>query len=401
MIKSELFIIGKGKLMTCSCVRIGFDWVLLGALATVLWGCSGSKGGDSSQGGGSAASNVDLVLLSSSLSSSLNASADRYAAMAGTNCSVTTDVGGTETGKCYSALQIKGYFNSLTLGATSGGAGVRLLGGGSLTGLEAVFSRAAFDLKTSPAIEGEDNIQDGTSSSYNLMTIKIQALEYSFVGTSANKYYHVRIPFVTTPPSASSVYANCGLGGGLAEADTLGTLYPNLTAYPGDILVCIKNTSSETCADADYQWVESSGATASVRPSSPLRLTGNYLYVEDETCDMSGATPSVNWGAVGLDILLQSPVSVSASINGGVKTYTSGGTSGNKLTVNIDIDSDGAIFVPSSAIGPDLSSATESQILQNLASIQVSAIYVKNRKNNGAPGTGDLSASVSLSVTSE
>lgn len=371
--------------------------LILSALTFVaVFGCS--KKSDESSSGGSAASNIDLVLSSSTLSTLRDPGEVRT--FAGSSCNVNTDAGGSESGLCYTPARIGGYFNLVSLGSTMGGAGVRLLGGGSLSGLEAVFHAAAFDLKTSPTIEGEDNIQDGTSASYNLVSLSVQAIEYTFTGTSSNKYYHVRIPFVATPPSSSSVFASCGLGGGLAEADTFGTLYQGITASAGDILVCIKSSSSETCANSDYQWVDGSGVQSATRPSSPQRLAGSYLMTAD-TCTQGASHPELNWGSAGLDILLSSSVSVTAAIDRGNKTYTVGSSSGSKLTVNLNIATTGSLFVPTSAMSGDLSAATETAILQNLSSIQIKPIYIKNRKTNAAPGTGDMTATATLSVSNE
>jgi hypothetical protein len=351
--------------------------------------CS-SKKDDASSGGGSG--NIEIVLSSSNIT--LNNKS--LVPMAGTNCNVTTDAGGNESGKCYTPTQVKGIFNMATMGSTMGGAPVRLLGGGTATGLAAVFQKAEFNLKTSPALAGEDNIESG-SGTYNLVTLSVQSIEFTIVGTASNKYYHVRVPFTTTPPSANSTFSTCGLGGGLDEADTLGTLYTGITAYPGDILVCIKTSSSESCEHADFQWVDASGNLSSTRPGSPKQLTGSYLYTAD-SCTAGSSHPEITWGYAGLDIMLSSSVTATAEFTGGTKTYTVGGNSGTALTVTLDIATDNSIFVPSSAISGDLSAATESDILQNITSIQLKPVYIKNRKTNAAPGTGDMTATATLTV---
>lgn len=341
-------------------------------------------------------SNIKIVLKSTDESSF---SPSGISAFSGSNCNVNTDMGGSESGKCYTPLYVKGVFNMASISSTQGGPGARILGGGTEVGLESVFKKAEFDLKNSPELSGEDNLQDSTNSSFNLVSLSVQAIEYAFRATSSNKFYYVRIPFVTTPPSASSAFSSCGLDGGLTEADSLGTLYTGLTAYPGDILVCVKTSSSESCSDSDYQWIDNQSLT-STRPASPKKLSGTYLMSED-SCTQGADHPELTWGSTTLDILLSSPVSVSASIDQGVKTYSSNGTSGNKLEFSLDIDTASALFVPSSAISSDLATATESEVLNHIGSIQIKPIYIKNRKNNPSPGTGDMTASAAITISNE
>ncbi len=353
-------------------------------LFTLLAGCNSSSTSDSSSG------NLSIVFTSSTL-------AARPLLRAGASCSVDTDAGGHEMGLCYTPLQIGGYFNEASLSKTGGGAPIRILGGGTDSGLAAVFKKSAFDLKTSPTIaSGDDNIQDG-GGTYDILTIRAQALEVAFVADTGNQVYHVRIPFAATPPSSSTVFSSCGLGGGLTDADTLGTLFGSVVAEAGDILVCIKAISTETCADTDYQWV--SGTTlSSTRPATPKQLVGTYLKNSDACTD--GAThPEVTWGSANLDILLGTAVTVSAEITAGVKTYTSGGTMGSKLTVTLDIGSAESLFVPTSALGSDLGAVTQAQVLAAIDSILFKPVYIKNRKTSSAAGTGDLTATATLTVS--
>lgn len=360
--------------------------VHVATILLVLGACSKKEEQNASSGGG--VGNIDLVLRSTDISP--------LRMFAGSGCNVSTDAGGNESGLCYTPIEVKGIFNQANLGSTTGGAPVRLLGGGTATGLSEVFKKAAFDLKTSPALDGDDNIQDG-GGTYNIVTLRVQALELAFLGTSAAKVYRVRIPFTTTPPSANTTFSTCGLGGGITDADTLGTLYSGVTAFAGDILVCVKASTSELCADTDFQWVDGAGALSSSRPGSPKRLAGVYLATAD-SCSAGAQHPEVTWGSAGLDVMLTAPVSVSAVFAGGVKQYTVGSQTGSKLTVSLDVDLAQSIFVPTSAINGDLAAATENQILQNIDAILLKPIYVKNRKTNAAPGTGDMTATATLTV---
>lgn len=352
------------------------------AFLGVLGSCS-----DSSQN--STAGNIDIVLKSTGL-------ARGESPRAGTDCSVTYE-STTTNGKCYSPVEVSGIFNAGSLSSTGGGAPVRILGGGNDHGLTAVFKKAAFNLKSQPTIDGEDNIQDG-GGTYNLVTLSVQAIETTFVADTGNQYYHVRIPFTTTPPSANSTFSSCGLGGGLTEADSLGTLFGSVTAYPGDILVCIKATSTATCTDSEYQWVDGSGNLQSTRPGSPKRLAGSQLMVAD-SCTSSGAHPEITWGKASVDISLGSSVSVSAAISEGVKSYTTGGSTGTALTMTLDISTSNSIFVPTTAIAGDLNSVNQATVLGSIDQILLKPIYVGNNKSSSAStGDGMLSATASLSV---
>jgi hypothetical protein len=343
-----------------------------------------------SEDGGGDPGNLSIVFTSSTLST-------RSAVRAGSGCTVSTDAGGVELGLCYTPLQISGYFNRAQFTSTGGGTPVRILGGGTDTGIAAAFKKTAFDLKTAPTIaSSEDNIEDG-GGTYNLASIQMQALEVAFTAESGNRIYRVRIPFVTTPPSSSSVYSSCGLGGGLADADTAGTLFGSVVALPGDILVCIKSSASETCADTDYQWIVGSGLVPT-RTGSVRTLTGTYLSTA-ESCTAAADHSEIDWGYLNFDLTLGTPVTVSAASSGGTKTYTSGGTSGTKLTVNLDVASTGSLFVPTSALGVDLSAATEGQILAAMESILLKPVYVKKRKNSASSDSGDMAATVTLTVS--
>jgi hypothetical protein len=316
--------------------------------------------------------------------------------LAGSSCTVQTDAGGTESGLCYSPIEVSGNFNQANLGSTSGGAPVRILGGGYLKGLEAVFHRAAFNLKTTPSILGDDNIQDG-GGQYNIVTLTIQYLETAFTATPDSKVFRVRIPFVSTPPSISSVFTQCGLGGGISEADLYGTLFGNVQAQAKDILVCIKATKTDVCADADYLWVNSDGTTTATRPALPKQVSGQYLSTIDQ-CTPGADHPDVTWGYFNMDVMLNSPVSVSASFDKGVKTYNVGGKTGSWLTFTVDFNTSNSLFVPTSALSSDLAATTESTILQNIDKILLTPLYIKQRKNNASPGTGDLTATAVASV---
>jgi hypothetical protein len=351
--------------------------------------------------------NVKITFTTSTLSSALLAKKGSFlhtqAVGSGTNCSVTVE-STTTTGKCYTPLKVKGFFDRASLASTSGGTPVRVLGGGSkYSGFQDIFRHEAFDLSSTVTIDGDDNIQDGTSSSYNLMTMRVQSLEYQIeaVVGGTTKFYTVRNFFSDSKPSTSTLLTDCSLSSGeLTEADTYGDLYSGITAKRGDLMVCIKTTSSATCAASDFVWVDSSGTTYSTRPASPLQLTGTY-FGNTPSCSQSSGSPAITWGSSELTSALASGVSVTASISGGTKTYTVNGSSGTQLNVAIDIVATDSLFIPSSATDvTNLSSvASESIFLQNLNKILLKPVF-KNNNRTSAADTGDstLSSSVTLTI---
>ncbi len=354
--------------------------------------CLGVVSCSQSPGGGS--SSLAIVLKSTQLL--LGRPPVSPKSRAGSACSFTYE-STTVIGRCYTPLSVKGFFSQATFGKIAGGAPVRILGGGTLVGFEDIFHKAEFDLSTAPSIDGEDNIQDG-GGTYNYVSMRTHALEYSFEAEASAKIYHVRIPFTGTPPSSNSTYSSCLTSGELTQADTLGTLWSSITAQAGDILVCIKATEDEVCAASDYQWVDGGGNLQSTRPGAPKRLTGSQLLTAD-ACTAGIDHPDVTWGGSDLMIRLGSDVTVSAAITGGTKTYTTASGSGTMLTLTIDVDSTGSLFVPDASISYDLDSAVESTILGTIETILPIPVYVSNNKATAATGNeGMFSGTATLSV---
>lgn len=356
-------------------------WFLFFAALLFLPSCDSSS--DSSTSG-----NLNIILKSSDLARS---------SRAGTSCSVSYE-SSTVLGKCYTPLSVKGVFNAASLGSTSGGGPVRILGGGTETGLESVFKQASFDLETSPSISGDDNIQDGSGGSYNMASLSIQALEVAFVAESGAKVYRVRVPFVSTPPSSNASFFAC-LDTPADIVDPLGTIWSGVTASPGDILVCIKSSETETCAASDYKWLDGAGALQSSRPGSPKRLVGTYLTTA-ESCTSGADHPDVTWGSASLDIGLSQSVTISAAFgDGGVKTYTTDSGSGSKLTISLDIDTTESLFVPDAAFTSDLAATLQTAILSNIEKILLKSVYINNNKATAATASGArLNAVATLTV---
>lgn len=358
------------------------QFVVVGLGLLLLWGCGGSNSGSTS-------GNLNLQFLSSTLTA--------RPGRAGTACSATYSRT-TDNGLCYTPTRVSGIFSEVTLSKTGGGTPARLLGGGSETGLANVFKNATFDLKTQPTIpSSDDNVQDSTGP-YNLLSFALRALEVEFQAEAGAKIYRVRVPFAATPPSSSTTYTSCLSTGEREEADKYGKLYGNVVAQAGDILVCIKNTTAETCADGDYQWVDNTGALSATRPATAKQVSGTQLLTAD-ACTNSGSRPDITWGKASIDINLATSVDITAAIDKGVKTYTAGGKSGTKLTFKIDITATNSLFVPTTALAMDLSAATQNQILGAIGEINLKSIYLKRKKSSAAPATDEgLAATATLTV---
>jgi hypothetical protein len=368
--------------------------VLVGIAALVPILGVNACGKDESSG----SSNLSIVLRSSQLASSLiRGSAERLRAAAATACTATVDAA-TVNGTCYTPLAVAGAFNEARLSSSAMGANpVRLLGGGSQSGVASVFKHADFDLKASPTIQGEDNIEGAAVTTFSYLNLRAQYVEVSFVATPANKAYHVRTFFVNNVPSTDSVLSagSCRVSTALTEADAAGTLFSGMTAQAGDIMVCVKATSSETCSDSDYQWVTTGGALSSTRPSPPKQQSGANL-VTATTCPSDGA----NWGYGSVNLGFPSDVTISASFSEGKKVYTAGGKSGEKLTFSLDVSLGDSLFVPSSTGIADLATANETAVLANIDQILLKPMYVSKHRTGGSAGDAAnmLSATPTLTV---
>ncbi len=353
--------------------------VALGLL--LLWGCG--------QNSGSTSGSANLVFLSSTLGRA-------PVARAGAACSVSP-VGPAVSGLCYTPTKISGVFSQISISKTSGGAPARSLGGGTEVGFANIFKNAPFNLKTSPTIaSSDDNLQDGTGP-YNILSVTMQALEIEFTAENPARVYRVRIPFASTPPSSTAAYATCLTAGEKDEADKYGKLFGSSVVQAGDILVCIKNTVTETCADADYQWVNGT-ALVPIRPGSPKQIAGTYLLKAD-ACVAGASRPSITWGSATMDLNLSAAVDLTAAISAGKKTYTSGKTSGSTLTATIDITSTNSLFVPTTTLAGDLNAATQTQILGAIDNILLKPIYLKKAKTSAATVTDEgMSATVTVKI---
>jgi hypothetical protein len=288
-------------------------------------------------------------------------------------------------GKCYSPTAFKGYFNLMNISSISGGY-ARLLGGGNkYHGLEAVFRTAYFDVTKSVFFDGDDNIQDNTTTSaFTMGNIDMQAVDYQF--SAVGKYFNIRVPAITFPVVSDPKFVGCIDEGGLSESVKYVKLYSTTqTISAGDILVCLKTTKTAACTDAEYLWIDkSTGAISPTRPSTPVRFSGS-AFGNPSSCKAGADHPEVNWGSVSFLIGMDAtPVSVTAAFSGGKKTYTSGGVSGNTMDVTIDLDASNQIFVPQSLVTAFTTttenSSYETEILKNLSVLTLRGLYDHNTR---------------------
>lgn len=367
-------------------LRISAFSVLLAGILLKVVACGGDgkkadSGSGSSNGGNTnvKVTSADAMMISSALAPSLTEGCDCSTpgtSMGGPVC------GSNPQGKCYTPSAIRGHFNVLM-------AGSRLLGGGDkYHGLESVFRTGFFDFSKPVFLDGDDNIQDGSVSSQNIVTMSVQSLEYQFL--AAGKYFNVRIPMVTIPAAQDPQFIGCIDEGGLGESAKYTALYADgINVSAGDILVCIKDTQITVCKDADYNWVDSSGnltAMSATRPASPLRLTGSYAF-NKSSCQSGADHPDVTWGSMEIYASSSAALGITASIEGGKKIYVKGTESGNALDVTVSFDMSNQLFVPNVAAAAYASSdyaASGATIRQNLDKIMLRQVYQYNTRSSAS-----------------
>lgn len=364
--------------------------------------------GKGSGGSASPTSYVTIKFTSSTLQPTYFNFFSTFAPERVTSCTSLNVTGvGAVAGECFTPYKVSGSFRQAQLGSTGGGAPVRILGGGNLYhGFQDVMRHESFDLSTAISMTGDDNIEDGTGGPYNLLTLDAQFLEYTFrahIGADP-KYVTVRNYFAPSIPSTSTLLTDCGLTSGeLAEADLYGTLHAGIAAQSGDIMVCVKNASTDTCAAEDFNWVDASGElhpSTGDRPASPKQITGTYL-TNTPSCTQSSGHPEITWGETEFASNLSDSVSISA-VNGSRKVYTSGSASGDLLEINIDISATDSLFVPTSS-GLDLGSVgTQAQLMQSIDKVLLTPIYNNAYRSNNSSANGAILAStVSFTITDD
>lgn len=327
--------------------------------------------------------------------------------MTGVSCSVMD--GNPAVGNCYTPHNMSGTFNKATITNFAGGKTARLLGGGSkYHGLEDVFRQAKFDLSQTIFMDGDDNLQDNGQVTYTGVAIDTKYLD--IVHNVMGKYIHVRYMFVDQPATLGAAISGCSLDvSTLAEVAVKGLLWTGATGvYAGDILACVKATSTEVCANTDYQWIDSStGALLSTR-SNPLRLAGSYT-MDSTTCSNSGSYPDMNWGGIYLYSQLNSSVTINAAFDRGQKIYTSGSSMGHTMNMTLGIDTAASVFVPSSLISVYESQDYNSDgatFLKNLDKITLRQIYEYNNRQSvstviSGSSMFDANLTIAISETEE
>lgn len=402
-------------------------YVVVGA--GILSSCSQSQ-----PGGGSSSGAVSIVLANASATSAQSrvaGSRNRIGTTASTACAVRdNDANGAptthESGFCFTPINILGSVTTLNLGSTTatGSGGVRLLGGGSETGIAGAFGFRKFDLLSADPFEGEDNIQD-SAGTYNSATLSYFHLESVFL--AAAKTWHVRYYFFNSTPSVESPFLGCDVGASeLALLDeTAATLSGSVPFRKYDVMACIE-TDTETCADdADFKWidmddvVDENSLTAddyslvSTRPTNPLRLknladgTPTTLFGGDDACSTGTDHPEYTFSNVGFTFNITNTLTeLSASISGGSKTYSYGGTTGNKLTATLNFDLENFMFYPTiSDIGSDLSTtgdAREAYLRSTLNMIVPKTLQIlKNRASRDTTWTFPHDVAITLEVSTD
>ncbi len=367
--------------------KIGFLFVLVLAQA-----CSDS--GDDGGRDSTSTSNIDLLLVNTN-----GAKKGFTAQAASTSCEVRdNDANGAptteESGYCFTPVNILGSISSVVIG-DFGSAGVRLLGGGNESGLDAVFGFNLFDLLNAEAFDGDDNIQDNALSRITGTSLSYYHIESVFA--AAGEIWHVRYFFFNSSPSLASPFLGCNVGtdelGRLDEA--AGELFTDVNFQKYDIMACLEATGVTCENESDFKWIDADDADyslVSTRPTNPLQLKNlsnaapANIFGQDDACSMGSNYPEYTFASMDIEFdVTNSPGSLSAAIDSGEKTYTYNGTTGNKLTATLEFDLTNMMFYPQSAsLGTDLGATTTSNykktIRQNLNKILPKGLVVKKNR---------------------
>ncbi|MCJ8277630.1 MAG: hypothetical protein MJK18_12370 [Bdellovibrionales bacterium] len=180
----------------------------------------------------------------------------------------------------------------------------------------------------------------------------------------------------------------------------------------GDILVCQKALSSQTCADNEFQWINATnGVLSSTRPANPVQLTGTFAF-QDNSCNSPGG--DLVMGGTNFQVNLNPAIRVSKTrdaedclfsynlqsncITTGISagSCTDTAVNGFGIDVAMDFNLTNSIFSLNTV---DLDNDLEAAILQNLDEVLPKPLYIEN--NKVAQGTGDntqIEATVSITI---
>jgi hypothetical protein len=264
----------------------------------------------------------------------------------------------------------------------------------------------------------EDNIESSDLNYFNMVTVVLGSLEYQLEIPSSNsaiteRFWTVRIPMVRQELTGDSSVATCSASNASAAGKIAAAkLYDSPSKFlAGDVLVCMKAAQTDTCADTDFAWIDSSnGSTSTTRPTSPVRLAGTYA-MNSLQCTASEGKPDLTLSSLDFNSVLSTGAGIKLSktfgeggttqysytsdctISSKTGTCTGTATTGTKLTATIDFTVTDSMF----AYNLDPATDAKADLLKNLQNFTLKPVFINNFRT--AAGTGDangITAKVSL-----
>lgn len=355
------------------------------------------------------------------LRSDLGNSRAHISPLSSSACNVAIDSSTIVAGNCVNPIKMTATATTLHLASQYGGVPAQIQGSGR-TGIQGLFGFNTFDFKSASTLGGTNNLTE-SKVYFDRVAVNVSALDIQYVAGVAAKFYNVRYLFFTQPPMDDTTLSACvSAAGNRSLFNSLGSLFFTDTAKTapipitrGDILVCVKDTGSATCAASDYQWIDASGALHSTRPTAPLQLKGTFITPASSCDAMDSAFTSFVTGGATFYAAITSPFTLTAAsvttltaptLDAGTQkvigsktaqatqytfttgcTVAAGGTSGvctgtptlgSDLTLTLDFDLANLVFFPTSAANPDTDSQTV--ILSKFDKILPIPIYIENNK---------------------
>ncbi len=326
-----------------------------------------------------------------------------------TACTVTDSDNNVVSGTCINPINITGYalqVDILDLGGTQGtGASgpARLFAGDTTTGER--WGYAPFDFADPVAMAGTPNLPD-FNDSYRWDHVNVEANNLDVVAFIKDQYWHIRMVFTSSPVTLETAVQNCGIEQNTYDALATYTRYLSDTIdfYRGDILLCRKDSSTDTCTDTDWQWYDlDSNQFTSTRPSNPLQ---HDWTANDVSCSLDeNNRPSINEGHYDLFAETEEYYLTGEYSNCYIDfTYidpdTSESSSGNTLSAEFDFDSESSVFLPNIS-NSTLSSSSNNEILNAFIFKQM---YIRNSFDDPdaiVDGIANLTAEPTIAVSQD
>lgn len=340
-----------------------------------------------------------LTMESTSLQASRAALVGRTGAALGGLC-----VRSGESGACRTPTRVAGYVGAVMLAASEpdarGLGPARLLGRSVHLGIDrdGIVEVAPFDLAAPTTIPGEDALGGFEGVRHDILGLGLAQLDVQVA--VGGVFWNLRFNFVSQPLTLEPEYLTCldeHVRERYAASSKIDPMGPDL--YRGDVLVCKKSSSEETCTWSDYQWYDTASRSfTSERPPSPWSFRD---LLQPPTCDSEtqpdGSVRS-NADANGHKLWaeLMTPFELSAEYRCGGARYShnDGGetTAGSAIDSRIDFEMSNFVFFPG-LVDPD--TASDETIVQSLT--LASLFEVSLSHNDWLPRTS-LQADVDVIV---